>query len=131
MAVAVDCIDLLFHIVVTPNDTPPGTGQATSDDVHRVTLGGFHILHVIPPVDNQCFELCVERVVKCRSGCVNEEFKWDFPIGCGVIVLPPGTYDISFPEQLSYPIAEGELELGVMLEPITHDVVEALKINCS
>lgn len=127
---AIDCIGLEFPVYVEPKEDLPEVGTLVSDHVERIVLGKTHILHVLQPMDTQCVEICVERVVKCLQGCEDEEFKWVFPLGCEYHVLPPGTYDVSIPEQDSYPLNDGEFIVNMLLEPVEEPLLRALELNC-
>ena len=113
----------------TPTPPPLPSVQACFPESHkwRVILPGFHILHDRTNTDSQCLSVKVERVVNCMKDCGIEEFSYCWPQGCPLSLLPPGTYDIYVPAQSAFPLEPGtEVEVTVMLEPVSDDYVAAL-----
>ena len=112
---------------------PPLPSEQTCFDASapwRVRLIEPHVLHVRQNSDSNCVHVRADRVVNCMVECGIEEFTYCWPLAKPVSVLPPGVYDIYVPAQSAYPLPSGtEVEVTVLLEPVTDDFVAALALS--
>ena len=97
---------------------------------YRFTLTQTHALYSFQMTtleEEICF--CLQRVVMCSVDCGDEEFKTDFPEGCCLTILPPGTYEITLAEQYVHTVENGELGIDLVLEPVDTPFVQSIIAN--
>lgn len=119
------CTQLQFETMVFQGSTTPVESK-------RVTLTKPAAVHLVQ--QDACaapLQLCIKRVVKCQKGCYYTEYLHDFPIdGCDPI-LPPGEYEFSV-EESYIPLFGGlSVSLGVILEDVTSEYIQAIIANKS
>lgn len=129
---AVQCKSLDFTVRITPDPDNPGFGLAEGvSPPGRLTTSITMAAHFIHPWDFQ--EVCprIMRVVQCQAGCIDDEYLYCIDYKCFPVILPPGIYEFSFPEQLvSDSIVPGDYETTLLFEPVDDAYVAAAKTWC-
>lgn len=119
------CTQMQFDVAVYE-------GTTATDETKRVTLTKSVAVHLIQ--QDPCtapLQLCIKRVVKCQKGCYYTEYLHDFPIdGCDPI-LSPGEYEFSVSESFIPLFEGGAVTLGVILEDVTQEYIQAVIANKS
>lgn len=119
------CTQLQFETLVLQGSTAPVEPK-------RVSLTKSAAVHLVQ--QDACsapLQLCIKRVVKCQKGCYYTEYLHDFPIdGCNPI-LPPGEYEFSVAESYIPLFNELSVSLGVILEDVSAEYIQAVIANKS
>ena len=98
----------------------------------RFDLVQTYALYVSQIADGEDLCFCLQRIVLCQVDCGDAEFKIDFPEGCCLTILPPGTYEITLAEQYVHTVQDGELGIDILLEPVDTPFVQSVIANgCS
>lgn len=99
---------------------------------YRLELVQTHALYVSQLTDGEDVCFCLQRVVVCQVDCGDAEFKFDFPEGCCLTILPPGVYEITLAEQYIHTVQDGELGIDILLEPVDTPFTQSVIANgCS
>lgn len=107
-------------------------------DPQRLTLTSPHLLHVMLDSQNipsACIGVNIQRTIECGNGCTPGYYSVPMKFFGSGMMLPPGEYTFSVPDQVAYGACPEDIDqdypLTLLFEPVGTDVLNTALYNAT